>query len=635
MTRTVLQSLSRRPPGTVDSLRRCISGLKRPGSRRLEAWSALSLLIAAIVVLPIAVVALALLSPTPEVWRHLWNTRLPEMLSNTLVLIVGVGLGTLVLGTGLAWLVVAYRFPGRALFDWLLLLPLAIPSYVLAFVYMATLDFAGPVQTALRNWFGSSAWFPEIRSGGGTVLVMTLVFYPYVYLLARAAFHEQAATTFEAARVLGYSRWKAFLRVVLPMARPSIVAGLSLVLMEVLTDLGTVRFLNFPTLTDGIFRIWHGMIEREAAMELAGLLLLFALGALLLERRLRGRARYYQTGNRSQGIAPVHLFGWRAWAATGTCTLVLSVTFFLPVGRLVAWAVSEVMRGTPGALDALYWDFTRNSLILSGTAAGIAVSLAVILVNGVRISKHPLSRLAARWATLGYAAPGAVIALGVLIPLAALDHMLNELAAQWWGVFPGLLFTGSIIGLLYAYVVRFMAVAYFSVESSLEKVTPNMEDAARTLGASPWRVLRRIHLPLIRAGMFTGAVLVFVEVMKELPATLLLRPFGYNSLAIRVWQDVSESLWASAALPALTIVLVGLLPVVLLMRAATSDTRPRSEEIGRLYRERTGQEDGASARIQAEPALFRPGDEYAPQTHLPQDAHAVRTFTTRGTKHAQ
>jgi iron(III) transport system permease protein len=540
---------------------------------RFEPWSAVSLLIAALVVLPIAVVALALLSPTPEVWRHLWNTRLPEMLGNTVVLLVGVGLGTLVLGTGLAWLVVAYRFPGRTLFDWLLILPLAVPSYVLAFVFMATLDFAGPVQTALRSWFGSSAWFPEIRSGGGVVVVMSLVFYPYVYLLARAAFHEQAAATFEVARTLGYSRREAFFRVALPMARPSIVAGLSLVLMEVLTDLGTVRFLNFPTLTDGIFRIWHGMMEREAAIELAGLLLLFALGAILLERHLRGRARYYQTGGRGQGIAPVHLSGWRGWAATGTCALVLGVAFLLPVGQLAVWAAGEVARGAPGALDALYWEFARNSLVLSGIAAAVAVLLAVVLANGVRLSNRPLTRLAARWATLGYVVPGAVIALGVLIPLATLDHALNDLAARWWGVVPGLVFTGSIIGLIYAYVVRFMAVAYFSVEASLEKVTPSMEDAARTLGASPGRVLWRIHLPLIRAGMFTGAVLVFVDVMKELPATLLLRPFGYDTLAIRVWQEVSESLWNNAALPALTIVVAGLLPVVLLMRAATSGTR--------------------------------------------------------------
>ncbi len=538
-------------------------------------WSALSLLIASLVVLPIVVVVLALLSPTPEVWRHLWATRLPEMLSNTGVLLVGVGLGTLVLGTGLAWLVVSYRFPGRTLFDWLLILPLAMPSYVLAFVFMATLDFAGPVQTALRAWFGSSAWFPEIRSGGGVVVVMSLVFYPYVYLLARAAFHEQAAATFEVARTLGHGRWEAFFRVALPMARPSIVAGLSLVLMEVLTDLGTVRFLNFPTLTDGIFRIWHGMMEREVATELAGLLLLFALAAILLERRLRGRARYYQAGGRGQGITPMRLSGWRGWAATIMCTLVLSVAFLLPVGQLLVWAAGEVTRRTPGALDALYWDFTRNSLVLSGAAAGIAVILAVVLANGVRLSGQRLTRLAARWATMGYVVPGAVIALGVLIPLSALDHALNDLAGRWWGGALGLLLTGSIIGLIYAYVVRFMAVAYFSVEASLEKVTPSMEGAARTLGASPGRVLWRIHLPLIRAGMFTGAVLVFVDVMKELPATLLLRPFGYDTLAVRVWQDVSESLWDSAALPALTIVVAGLLPVVLLIRAATLGSRSR------------------------------------------------------------
>ena len=538
-------------------------------------WPALTLLIAALVVLPMAVITLALLSPTAEVWRHLWATRLPEMLRNTVALLLGVGLGTLVLGVGLAWLVAAHRFPGRSLFDWLLMLPLAMPAYVLGFVFMGLFDFAGPVQTSLRNLFGGHIWLPDIRSGAGVVLVMSLVLYPYVYLLARAAFHEQTAATFETARSLGYSRLAAFWRVALPMARPSIAAGLTLALMESLTDIGTVRFLNFPTVTDGVFRIWHGMMEREAAAELAGVLLVFALGAILLERRLRGRARYYQRGGRGWRLARVQLTGYVGWAAAGICTLVLGMAFFIPIGQLLLWAGSEVARRAPGALDALYWDFARNSLALAGVAAGVAVALALLLANGVRLSGARLNRFTARVATTGYVIPGAVIAMGVLVSLAAVDHAVNEVAQRWWGVTPGLLLTGSAVGLIYAYVVRFMAVAYYSVEASLDKVTPSMDEAARTLGASSSRVLWRIHLPLVRAGIFTGVVLVFVDVMKELPVTLLLRPFGYDTLAIWVWQEASESLWGSAALPALTIVAAGLLPVALLLRVATPDHQRR------------------------------------------------------------
>ncbi len=535
----------------------------------LDFWSFVAILIAGLVLLPIAMIARALFSPVPEVWRHLWATRLPEFLSNTVVLLVGVGVCTLVLGTGLAWLVTAYRFPGRRLFDWALILPMAVPSYVLAYVFMATFDYAGPVQKVLRAWFGSSTWFPSIRSGGGTVFVMTLTLYPYVYLLARAAFHEHTASTFEIARTLGATRLRAFFRVVLPMARPSLVAGVSLVLMEVLTDVGTVRFLNFPTLSDGIFRIWHGMMDRDAAVQLAGVLLLFAFGALLVERRLRGRARYVQEGARGRGISRTSLVGWRKWAATFLCGLVLGMAFILPAFQLVLWTLQEMSKGTQEVLGPIYLRYVRNTWVLSGVGAVISVGAAVLLAHGVRLSRSSLTRLAARGATLGYAVPGAVIGLGVLLPLAWLDHTLNALAQRWWGVLPGLIFTGSIAGLVYAYVVRFMAVAYSSVEASLEKISPNVEAAARTLGATPARVLFRISLPLIRTGMLTGATLVFVDIMKELPITLLLRPFGYETLALWVWQDVSESLWEKAALPALTIVVAGLLPVIVMIRSAT------------------------------------------------------------------
>lgn len=550
-------------------LREGPSGLERGGlgerARRGWGWPALALGIAGLVALPVLGVVASLLTPTLEVWVHLWRTRLGELVLNTAVLLLGVGAGTLLLGTGLAWLVVAHRFPGRGLLEWMLILPLAMPSYVIAFVMLSFFGFGGPVQTALRGWLGSSAGFPEVRSGGGAVLVMSLVLYPYVYLLARAAFLEQGAALLEAARTLGYGRLKAFFRVALPLARPSLAVGTALALMEALADIGTVSLLGFPTLSWGVYRVWLGLREREAALELAGLLLLFALGLLGLERRLRGRARYERGGGRPAAAEPLALRGWKGWTATAACSLVVGAAFGLPFLQLGVWAWGQVTRG---ALNARYLEFAGNTLTLAGVTAALALLLALFMAYGVRLHRGPAVRLAAWIAATGYAIPGAVVAMGILAPLVALEHSLGFLSRLLGDPGRGLWVLGSGAGLVYAYLVRFMAVAYHPVEASLEKVTPSMDMAARSLGMSAAGALRRVHLPLIRTGMLTGAVLVFVDVMKELPATLLLRPLGYDTLAVRVWQMTSESLWEEAALPALTIVLAGLLPILLLIRAS-------------------------------------------------------------------
>jgi iron(III) transport system permease protein len=437
----------------------------------------------------------------------------------------------------------------------------------MGYVYMGIFDFAGPVQSVLRQWLGGDLWFPEIRSGGGAMLVMTLVLYPYVYLLARAAFHEQSSTTFDMARAMGYSRLESFFRLALPLARPSIVAGLTLALMETLTDFATVRFFNFPTLSEGVVRIWHGMMDLQAATELAGVLMLFALLIIFLERQLRGRAQYSQALGKSPGIGRVNLSGWKGWGAAGLCALVLSVAFILPLAQLVIWVNSEMASMPPGYLP-MYGKLALNSLVLSGLAASVSILLAVVLAHRIRLDRRKLTRSLVRLSTMGYAVPGAVIGVGILVPLSAFDHAVNNMVEEWWGVTLGLLLTGSAVGLIYAYVVRFMAVAYNSVESSFEKVTPSVTLAAKVLGATPWRLLWRIHLPLIAPGMLAGATLVFVDVMKELPITMMLRPFGYDTLAIWVYQMAAESLWAGAALPALIIVAVGILPVILLMRIA-------------------------------------------------------------------
>ena len=536
-------------------------------------WSVVPGLIAALVVVPMVLLVGRLMNPTGEVWSQLWSTILPEMIRNTLVLMLGVGVITFAVGSGLAWLVTAYRFPGSRVFDWALILPLAMPTYVMGFVYMATFDFAGPVQTTLRSWFGTGLVLPDIRSGGGAIIVMGLTLYPYVYFLARAAFREQSSTTFDAARAMGYSRFQTFFKLVLPLARPSLVAGVTLALLEAMTDFATVRFFNFRTMSEGVVHVWQGMMNRDAAIELSAVFLLFALAVVIVERVLRGRARYYQPGRRTRQIARVELVGWRRWAATAVCAAIFVAAFALPAGRLILWTLGDLTHAaTASALKTVYAGYVLRTLALATTAAFLAVLLALVLAQGARFSPGPFGRATRRLATMGYALPGAVIAAGALITVAAIDRSVAGVSQTLFGINPGLLLTGSIAGLMYAYVVRFMAVAYNSVEASMDKVTPHMEMAAQTLGASPARVMWRVHLPLVKVGMAAGAALVFVDVMKELPATILLAPFGMETLSMWTYMLAAESLWESAALPSLTIVLVGLIPVMLLMRVGRMTT---------------------------------------------------------------
>ena len=542
----------------------------RSSWRHHTAWPVAASVVALLVATPLLVVVSSIATPSTDIWRHLWQTQLPELLGNTFALIVGVGLGVTVMGTGLAWLVTMYRFPGRPLFAWLLILPLAMPAYVIGFVFLALFDYTGPVQRSLRQAFGSQVWFPDIASYGGVVLVMTLVLYPYVYMLARAAFLEQSETTLEAARILGAHRVVVFWKVILPLARPSIVVGVTLALMEALADFGTVAIFNYATFTRAVYRVWFGLFNRAAATELASLLLLFTLLLYFLERSQRGRARFYQTTGRVRPIIPRQLQGWRAWLASGIASGVVGVAFILPVTQLLVWTVR-----TAGALDydARYPTFLLNTLTLAAITAMVAVTAAVIVAYGSRLSSSRVVGVFGRIASMGYALPGSVIAVGVLLPLAFIDQTVDAFLRANWAYSSGLLLTGSMVGLVFAYVVRFLAVSYQTVEASLIKITPSMDMAARSLGATPGRLLRRIHIPLIRTGLTSAAILVFVDVMKEMPATLLLRPFGYDTLAMRVWQLTSESLWELAALPALTIVAAGMLPVLILTRSSIQSLR--------------------------------------------------------------
>lgn len=524
-------------------------------------------MIAAVVltILPIIVVASSLLNPSLEVWGHLWNTILPRMLLNTFLLLLGVSVGTFTIGTALAWIVTVYDFPGKKVFKWLLVLPMAVPAYIMGFIYMSMFDFAGPVQTFFRDVLGLGVTFPQIRSGYGAVVVMTLVLYPYVYLLAKAGFEEQSGSAIEAAKVLGASNFRTFFKVALPLARPSIAAGVALAAMESLADFATVRYFNFPTVADGILRVWHGLMNLGAASEIAGLLAFFSLFLLLTESGLRSRRAYYQTKGKNQGIPTILLSGYKGALTSTICGVVFLAAFGLPLIQLVYWATLSISEMTPHAFS-VYRGLAVRTLTLSATATFFTVFAALFISSISRLDKGKFSRILARGTTIGYAIPGAVIGVGILIPLSALDRHINHIAGRVWGINPGLIFTGSLIGLIYAYVVRFMAIAYGSVDSSMDKIPPNTVSAARVLGANTFRVIFDIKLPHVLPGIIAAAVLVFVDVMKELPITLVLRPMSYDTLAIWVWQMAAESLWVDAALPALAIIVVGIIPVWILMR---------------------------------------------------------------------
>lgn len=552
--------------------------LRRP---QVPAWAALvlPLFITFAVLFPIGLLASEIFTPTVELWQRMWNTFLPRVLLNTLRLVFGVGLGTLVLGTMFAWLVTAFEFPGRRYFDHLLLLPLAIPGFIMGFIYVSTFEFAGPVQSVLRDtlgWERGDYWFPDIASPMGLILVLTLVLYPYVYILARAAFREQAASTFEAARMMGYNRTETFFRLVLPLARPQIAAGTILAMMEAMTDYGTVSFFGYPTLSERVVVIWNTEYDMAKAAELSMLMVFIALVMIILERTLRGRAKFYQQGGRGRRPRRVMLTGWQRWAATLLCVTLLFFAFALPATQLVRGVVDEVQTPTVGLFQESYADYTVNSITLASSAAGIATLLALLVAYGVRVTStnggRLVPRLLSRLVTLGYAMPGAVIAAGVLVFVNPIDGSVTDFAERYLGYgAPGYLLTGTVTALIYAYIVRFMSVGFNSVESSMEKVTPNMEGAARMMGANSWRVLWRVHLPLVGTGMAAGAILIFVDVMKELPATLLLRPFGMDTLALRTYFLSNEAWWDAASIPALTIVLVGLIPVFILMRVGDNE----------------------------------------------------------------
>lgn len=504
--------------------------------------------------------------PAPDVWQHLRDTVLSDYLLNTLLLMLGVGVGVLLLGLPAAWLNSMCRFPGQRLFEWALLLPLAMPAYIIAYTYTGMLDFSGSVQTLLRDltgWKYGDYYFPNVRSLGGAITMLSLVLFPYVYLLARAAFLEQSICVLEVSRTLGANQWQSFFRVALPLARPAIITGLSLALMETLADFGTVQYFGVSTFTTGIFRTWFGLGNHAAASQLAALLMSFVFILIVLERWSRSRARYHHTSSKYSRIPKYTLRGGIAWLAFAACALPLLLGFVIPVGQLLYWSITVAQQGFDSGFFELVW----NSLMLAALAAVFALLLALILGYGKRLNNNTLTDVSMRVAAMGYAIPGTVIAIGVLIPFAWADTHINALTRHWFNTNVGLLLSGTLFTLLFAYNVRFLAVSLQTVEAGLGKIKPTVDNAGRSLGLSAFGVLRKLHFPLMKGTLLTALLLVFVDVLKELPATLILRPFNFNTLAVRAYELASDERLADAGLPSLMIVVAGIIPVVILSRS--------------------------------------------------------------------
>ncbi|WP_179378202.1 ABC transporter permease [Jannaschia marina] len=522
-----------------------------------------ALLVAGLCLLPIVAVGVAAILGDLDTVTQLARTVLPRYIGATLALVVLTGLGAALIGTGAAWLVAACDFPGRRWLEVLLVIPLAFPAYVLAYAYTHVLDFPGPVQTALRDltgWGPRDYWFPEIRSLGGAAFVMTLTLYPYVYLLARAAFLLTGRRPFEVARSLGQGPWAAFARVSVPMARPAILAGVLLVAMEVIADYGTVAFFGVQTFATGIYTSWFTLADRAAAAQLALGLLAFALLLALTERMTRGRARFAPQTRSAEGRLPLR--GSAGLLATFLCALPVALGAVLPTFALATMA----RRSEQDPFSPRYLDFLTNTVTLAAIAAVVTVAAAVLLGSRHRFAPDPAGRAALSVARLGYAVPGGVIAVGLLVPFGAFDNAIDAFMEATFGIDTGLLFTGSIWLLVLAYMIRFLAAAIGAYDGGLATVTHNVDAASRVLGAGVWATMRRVHLPVVRPAVATAALIVFVDVAKELPATLILRPFNFDTLAVQAHRLASDERLQGAAVPSLALALLGLIPVVVLMR---------------------------------------------------------------------
>jgi iron(III) transport system permease protein len=532
-----------------------------------RSWSLAGYAVATILVLPLVALILQALQPDEAVFGHLMATVLPTYIINSLLLIFWVSLGALLLALPCAWLMARCEFVGRRYLQWALLLPLAMPGYIVAYVYTDLLDYAGPVQRSLRTIFGWSSpqdyFFPDIRTLGGAACMLSLVLFPYIYLLARTAFMEQSLSLAHASRIMGCSPWQSFWRLSLPMARPALAVGVALVAMETAADFATVNYFAVPTLTTAVYDTWLGYGNLTAAAKLSAIILLVVFSLIGFERFARRKQQLFQKQSRIQASDLYRLSAAQTAVALSFCATLLLLAFLLPFGILLSYAIGYFEQ----SWDKSFWQLSLNSLSLALITSFICCLIALLLMFVRRISPRSSDALPSRLASTGYALPGTVLAIGVLVPLTMLDFAINDLADLLGLDGPGLILTGSVVALIFAFCVRFVAIAIGSVESSYKRISPSLDMVSLTMGQGPRQLLQRVHLPLLGKGLFAGALLVFIESMKELPAALLLRPIGFENLATYVFQFVSDEKLEHGALAAIVIVLVGLVPLIYLNRS--------------------------------------------------------------------
>ena len=542
------------------------------GNKSSKGWFITIILISSMIVLPLLVVLQFNFQPRTDTWQHLLDYVLIEYVKNSLILAIGVAIGTFIIGVPAAWLCAMYQFPGKRLLEFLLLLPLAMPAYIVAYTYTGILDFSGPLQTYLRSifdWGYGDYWFPEIRSLGGAIAMFSFVLYPYVFLLTRSTLIVQSSNVIDVARSLGASGVERLFSIIIPLARPAIAAGVTLALMETLADYGTVQYFGVDTFTTGIFRTWFGFGEPGTAAQLSSILMLTVFILFLLEQRQRKRIRYHNPSNTSRVSHQHRLHGVHATQAIIACALPPLFGFLIPFIQLASWGINtaETM------IDKQFWTLAWNSFLLAASAAIVTIMIATILSYGRRTTKNSLLKWLINLCAMGYAVPGTIIAVGTLIIFTSIDNWVINFLRQNFQVNIGLIFTGTIFALIFAHTVRFLSLALQTVGASLSKINHSMDEASRLLGNNLFTTLRSIHLPLIRSGLFTAALLVFVEVMKELPATLIMRPFNFNTLSVRAYELASDERLADASTAALAIVLTGIIPVILLNISIKANAR--------------------------------------------------------------
>jgi iron(III) transport system permease protein len=533
----------------------------------IDRWISITILIAVLVILPILSIGIIALFPKENIWPHLISTSLPRYLSNSIILMISVGILSAIIGTLTAWLVAMYSFTGRRALQWMLLMPLALPAYIGAYALVDFMEYAGPFQTGLRTMFGwtnaQDYFFPEVRSRGAAIFVLTFSFYPYVYLLARVAFREHSARAYEVSRALGCGPWRSFIKVGLPLARPSIAAGSAIVMMETLNDFGTVEFFAVQTLTTGIFTVWLEASNVGGAAQIACVIMTLVLVLVVLEKYSRRDARTYKVGKGQKNLEAEALSGGMNIAVSFFCMVPVLLGFFFPVGVLLTHVVGDGLE----VFDMALWRAALTSIWVSGLAAIVTVCAGILLVYGARRSLSRRLSLLIPITTIGYAAPGAVLAIGIIVPLALFENKAADFVLALTGYDPGLFFTGTVAAIVFAYFVRFFAIAYGGIETAFGRMSPNMGAASRSLGVSPMATLLRVHIPLLKGSILTAGLLIFVDCIKELPATLLLRPFGLDTLATHTYTFASLEDINGAAPSALVIVLVGLVSVTIVARS--------------------------------------------------------------------